>query len=351
MALFDAWPRTPTGRLAISEDAFKEMASGHAIVSELHRHLTLLDQLMSFGLNIGPDGRARVSLNPFGTKTGRNAPRAKGNLLLQSSAFRPLIQPPPGRAVCSLDWSAQELRIAAHRSGDPELQRVASLPDPYIGLAASVGLAKPDDTRKSNPKGRAAGKVIQLAMMYGIGARTFGLKTGKSQASSGAFLANARATFAPFYRWSDAIVARAMLGRPLKTPLGWTLRFRDGTSTKSPARTARNYVMQAVAGDMMRLVMIRATEAGICVCAVLHDGFFIEAGEAEIEVEARRMREIMDEISMMVIGVVIPVDMATFAWPNCYEPDDDDAAVYASIMRMLTTRTGIPQGQGRPKSP
>ena len=200
------------------------------------------------------------------------------------------------------------------------------------------------DTRHSNPKGRAAGKIVQLAMLYGIGARTFGLKTGKSQASSGAFLANVRATFARFYSWSDAIVARAMSGRPLKTSLGWTLRFRDGTSTKSPARTARNFVMQATAADMMRIVMIRATEAGICVCAVLHDGFFIEADEAEIEGEARRMRAIMDEISMMVIGAVIPVDAATFAWPNCYEPDDDDAAVYATIMRLLEEEaTGNPQ--------
>lgn len=333
--LFDGWPRTITGRLSSSEATFKEMASGHPIVSELHHHLTLLEQLMSFGLNLGPDGRNRVSLNPFGTKTGRNAPRAWGNLLLQSKVFRPLIRPPPGRAMCSLDWSAQELRIAAYRSGDLELQRVANLPDPYIGLAASVGLAKPDDTRKTNPKGRAAGKIIQLAMMYGIGAHTFGLKTGKSKTASVAFLADVRARFSVFFSWSDAIVARAMLGRQLTSPLGWALRFRKGTSTKSPARTARNYVMQSVAADMMRLVVIRATEEGLCVCSVLHDGFFVEAEEDEIDAAASRMHTIMDEVSKMVIGVVIPVDVATFVWPNCYEPDDDDAEVYRTIMQML----------------
>jgi hypothetical protein len=45
-----------------------------------------------------------------------------------------------------------------------------------------------------------------------------------------------------------------------------------------------------------------------------------------------------------VIGVVIPVDVATFAWPNCYEPDDA-AAVYAAIIRMLEedgNSTGAP---------
>ncbi len=56
--------------------------------------------------------------------------------------------------MASLDWSAQELRIAAAISKDPELQRIAALPDPYIGLAAAVGLAAPTDTKATNPKGR-----------------------------------------------------------------------------------------------------------------------------------------------------------------------------------------------------
>jgi DNA polymerase family A len=176
--LLDGWPRTPTGRLATSEDALRAMAEGHSIVRELIGHLTLLDQLMTFQHHIGPDGRSRIHLAPFGTKTGRNAPSGKGNLLAKSAAFRPLIQPPPGRALSSLDWGAQELRIAAAKSKDPELRRVASLPDPYIGLASSVGLAQPTDTKTTNPKGRKVGKVMQLAMLFGIGARTFRVEGG-----------------------------------------------------------------------------------------------------------------------------------------------------------------------------
>jgi DNA polymerase I len=94
-------------------------------------------------------------------------------------------------------------------------------------------------------------------------------------------------------------------------------------------------LIQATAADMMRLVMIRATEEGICVCAVLHDGFLIEADADKIEVETGRMRVIMDEVAIMVAGAVIPVDVDAFAWPDCYTPDEGDAATYATIMRLL----------------
>ena len=45
---------------------------------------------------------------------------------------------------------------------------------------------------------------------------------------------------------------------------------------------------------------------------------------------------------MAIIGATIPVDVNTFAWPDCYEPDGDDADVYATIMRLLdeAERTG-----------
>jgi DNA polymerase I len=258
--LLDDWPLTPTGRLATSKEAFEEMAEAHSIARELHRHLTLLEQLMTLTLHLGGDGRVRVQLRPFGTKTGRNAPSGTGNLLSKSAAFRPLIQPPPGRAMSSLDWGAQELRIAARRSGDPGLQRIAALPDPYIGLASSVGLAEPTDTKATNPKARAIGKIMQLALMYGIGARSFGLKAGKSQSFARGLLEETRQALAQFFCWSDGIVARAMLGWPLTTPLGWTLRFREGTTAPAPDRTARNFLMQGTAADMMRLAMIRAIE-------------------------------------------------------------------------------------------
>jgi hypothetical protein len=36
-----------------------------------------------------------------------------------------------------------------------------------------------------------------------------------------------------------------------------------------------------------------------------------------------------------VVGVAIPITVDVFRWPNCYAPDDDDAATYAEIMRHI----------------
>jgi hypothetical protein len=58
-------------------------------------------------------------------------------------------------------------------------------------------------------------------------------------------------------------------------------------------------LIQATAADAMRLTMILATEADVCVCTVLHDGFLIEADADKIDAEVARMCAIMDQASMI----------------------------------------------------
>ena len=137
------WPRTPGGALSTSETAFEAMADEWPLAGEFGRFRTLLDQLKTFDLPIGEDGRTRVHLRSFGTKTSRNnTAKGGGFIFAQNSVFRHLIQPPTGRALIVVDWGAQELHIAARLSRDPKLVEIAtSGRDPYIGLAIMAGLA------------------------------------------------------------------------------------------------------------------------------------------------------------------------------------------------------------------
>ncbi|HZZ21394.1 MAG TPA: integrase arm-type DNA-binding domain-containing protein [Roseiarcus sp.] len=79
--------------------------------------------------------------------------------------------------------------------------------------------------------------------------------------------------------------------QPIAGP--WTIRFRPGTSTQSPERTGPNFRVQGLAADMMKLLMIRLTEADIAVCAAIHDGFLIECGAGEADAVFEQVKATM----------------------------------------------------------
>jgi hypothetical protein len=332
------WPRTPTGALSTSEETFETMSEEWPLAGELRQFLTFLDQLKTFDLAIGGDGRNRISLRPFGTKTSRNnTAKGGGFIFAQNSVFRHLIRPPRGRALISVDWSAQELHIAARLSGDPNLiEIVTSGKDPYIELAVMVGLSAAGATEEDSPEARAMGKIVQLALLFGAGPGVIMRATGMPLEQARVFLKRQRQTFRRFYGWSDANAQKAVACKSLTTPLGWTMRFRPGTSTKSPERTGRNFCVQGCAADMMRLLMIRLTEAGFAVCAAIHDGFLIECDAVEADVVLKAVRTAMDRCGVDLIGAAIPIKHKVFCWPESYREGKTQAAdLFETIMKLV----------------
>jgi hypothetical protein len=339
------WRRTPTGRLAISEDVFEEMAEAWPLAAELHRFRNLIDQLRSFDLSIGADGRNRVSLRSFGQISSRNnTAKGGGFIYARHSVFRHLIQAPEGRALVAVDWSAQELHIAARLSRDPVLIQIVEAHlrdgrDPYIELAIAVGLIPADAGDNARKSARPLGKIIQLALLYGAGPGLIAGATGMSMDQARAFLRRQREVFNVFFAWSDRKARMAVSGKELSTILGWTIRFTPETSVKSPERTGRNICVQGSAADMMRILMIRLTEAGYDVCAAIHDGFLIECGIDEAEAVRSAILAIMDQCAIDLVGSPIPIKSQIFRHPENYQEEDDDAKgvteLFEHIMRLV----------------
>jgi hypothetical protein len=332
------WPRTLTGRLSISEGVFEGIEEKWPLAGELGRFRTFIDQLKTFDLPIGDDGRNRVSLRPFGQLTSRNnTAKGGGFIFAQNSVFRHLIQPARGRALIAVDWSAQELHIAARLSRDPKLIEILeSGRDPYIELAVAVGLAQPGANETTNPEARGVGKIIQLAMLYGAGPDLIADATGMTIEQARAFLKRQREVFRVFFAWSDRKARKAVACKLLETRLGWAIRFRPGTSTRSPDRTGRNFCIQGTAADMMRLLMIRLTEAGLTVCAAIHDGFLIECATGEADAVLKAVTTTMDRCAVDLIGAPIPIKHRVFRWPECYSEGKTRATeLFETIMRLI----------------
>ena len=67
------WPRLDSGALQLDGDAFRMMYGAHPAIEGLHALRDSLGVIVRARIPIGPDGRNRPSLFPFGTATGRNA--------------------------------------------------------------------------------------------------------------------------------------------------------------------------------------------------------------------------------------------------------------------------------------
>jgi DNA polymerase I len=68
------WPRLDTGRLDLSDDAFREMARAHSVIAPLRELRGSLFEMRLNELAVGKDGRNRTMLSAFRARTGRNQP-------------------------------------------------------------------------------------------------------------------------------------------------------------------------------------------------------------------------------------------------------------------------------------
>ncbi len=97
-------------------------------------------------LAVGRDGRNRLLLSPFGSRSGRNTPSNTKFIFGPSAWLRGLIRPPSGHGLAYVDWSSQEVGIAAALSGDPRLIAAYQSGDPYLAFAKQIGAVPADAT-------------------------------------------------------------------------------------------------------------------------------------------------------------------------------------------------------------
>ena len=120
-------------------------------------------------------------LSPFRSDTGRNQPSTSKFIFGPSCWIRGFIKPGPGRFLAYIDYSQQELGIAAALSGDRKMQEAYRSGDPYLRFAQMAGAVPTNATKKSHPEERSAYKVCMLAVQYGMGAEALAVQLGKTR--------------------------------------------------------------------------------------------------------------------------------------------------------------------------
>src|SRR5262245_9490205 len=269
------WPRTPTGKPELRAKTIGKQCKRYPELKPLQR---LRDQIAELRLGafvntIGADGASRCPIMPHWTRTGRNQPQGHNKVFLLSlpSWLHGLIKPAPGWGVALLDWSAQEIGIGAGLSGDPSLIADFQSGDPHMRFAIRAGLAPEGATKHTHEQIREAIKPISHGANYGTSKYGLAAKTGRSLLWDSEMLARHRPVYRRFAQWQQDLVTQALFDERISSPLGWPMAVTAETKT----RTLLNYMMQAGGADCMRLAAIAAYEAGIRICAVAHDAFWI----------------------------------------------------------------------------
>jgi hypothetical protein len=309
------WPRTTTGRLELEQDTFRDMAKTYPKLGPLKELRHALGEMRLEEIAVGPDGRNRTMLSPFGARTGRNTPSNTKFIFGPAVWLRSLIKPGPGRAVAYVDWSSQEVAIAAALSGDAGLRDAVESGDPYLAFAKRSGLAPPDATKQSHTAIRDVCKTVVLGTNYGMGPRSLAFRTGLSVIDAQNVLRKLAATFPTFWDWAQHVIDVGILTGRLSTVFGWPIHVTDNARPTA----LRNYSMQANGAEMLRLSCCLATEQGVTVCAPVHDALLVEGDITKFDDVIATTRAAMAEASRDVLdGLEIGTDVSVVRYPDRY---------------------------------
>jgi DNA polymerase I len=335
------WPRTATGKPELKGRTIGKQCQRYPELRSLQR---LRDQVAELRLGaflntIGADGCSRCPIMPFWTRSGRNQPQGRDKVFLLAlpSWLHGLIKPPPGWGVALLDWSAQEIGIAAGLSGDPALIADFQSGDPHMRFAIRAGLAPEGATKRTHGPVRDAVKPISLGVNYGMSKYGATAATGKPLLWAADVLASHRHAYPVFTQWQHDVATQALFEERIVSPLGWPMAVHAGTKK----RTLLNYPEQAGGADCMRLAAIAAHEAGIHVLAPAHDAFWIAAPLNELDDAIAVMTQLMVRAGKVVTnGLDIPVEVsAVVRWPHCLgdvrKPDAKGQAMWNEIKGLL----------------
>jgi hypothetical protein len=328
------WPVLESGELDLKEDTFREMARSHPQLAPLRELRHALSQLRLNELAVGPDGRNRCLLSAFQARTGRNQPSNSKFIFGPSTWLRGLIKPGPGMAVAYIDYEQQEFGIAAALSGDPAMQEAYLSGDPYLAFAKQAGAVPTDATKKTHGKERELFKACVLAVQYGMGEASLAQRIGQPVAKARELLELHRRTYPKYWQWSQAAVDRAMLYGQLHTVFGWEVHVGPDANPRSLA----NFPMQANGAEMLRLACCRATEAGIRVCAPVHDALLVEGPADQIEDIVARTQAIMRQASEVVLnGFTLRTEARIIRYPDRYM-DERGRVMWDRVQELLADR-------------
>jgi hypothetical protein len=330
-------PRKPgmIGALALDSDTFGDMAKVFPCVAPLAELRNAIGKMRKNDVPIGEDNRARTGLKPFASSTSRNQPSTSEFLYGASKWIRNFIQPELGHALIYLDFSAEEVGVAAAISGDKVMQADYLNGDFYVNFGVALNQL-PTGCTKAIAEAEYLGvrdrlKVASLGVLYGMGAAMLASRIDKPVAVAAGWIRLHHARYHVFWTFVQRTIDYAMRGGDLVTELGWHLHpCRDANP-----RSVANFPVQSNASEILRVACCLVTEVGYEVCAPVHDALLVHCKIEDIDRTIVEVKALMAKASRIVLsGFEIKVGHETTVYPN-HLTDKRGTKMWAAVMAEL----------------
>ncbi len=256
------------------------------------------------------NGRVHTNFKSHGAETGRFSSSEPNLQNIPSSGdygkmIRNLFVAPPGHKLVVADYSQIEPRVIAAFSGDPVLiNNYLTGGDIYTTIGDRMGV------------NRKAGKVLVLAISYGVGPDKIAASIGCTVKEAKDLLTRFEKEFSSIAKYKAKVVRLAKQSGPIpfvETIFGRRRYIPDLLSKEvgllaRAERQAFNTVIQGSAADIMKLALIRAhscflTEPDINVILTVHDELVTITPEDKAEEVAEAIRTSMEGIKLKEITV------------------------------------------------
>ena len=256
------------------------------------------------------NGRIHADFIQHGAETGRfssrnpNLQNVPNPATAHGKAIRNLFYAPEGFKLVVADYSQIEPRIIASMSKDPIMMRnYMDGGDIYTTVGDTMGV------------NRQAGKVLVLAMAYGVGPDKIARSIGCSVTEAKTLLTDFAAKFPSVNIYRMKVVAQTKAKRYVTTLMGRKrylpeIASKDFGVRAGAERQAFNTRIQGSAADIMKLAMIRAHELvppEAKILLTVHDELVTLTPDSLAEKTAESIREAMEGIKVLDIPLIADV--------------------------------------------
>lgn len=332
IGLLDDWARTPKGELSMTQgdlaDAFK--LSDHvymdgfggdyaALASKINTYNGVMKEGEDnwFATLDREDARLRYrSLRPFTSKTGRCQPQtSRGFVPGWDKSLHCVLNPPKGRWLVELDFSAEETFIQAQVFGDERYHEIYCAKDTYLWMGAQLGLIPRDDYETMTVKELKAKygetrkrlKTFTLALGYGAGVQKLSSKVGLPVDEIRELCDRVKTDVFP--RTTNVrsfLEDRIMSNAPDRTRVFW---LQGGWHTVMPPETdgmspnaPLNFPIQGTGSTILHRLVVELERLCIESVATVHDAVWFLVDEGDVDTIALA-RATMERVANETLGV------------------------------------------------
>lgn len=319
--------KTPTGQPSTAESTLQALAADYPLPALLIEYRGL-SKLVSTYIDALPKrinpitGRVHTSYNQAITATGRlsstdpnlqNIPiKTEEGRLIRRAFIAPI-----GHCLLTADYSQIELRIMAHLSNDPALQRAFSQGLDIHQATASEIFSVPLEEVTHEQRRRA--KAVNFGLIYGMSsfglAKQLGVDRSDAQHYIDCYFNRYPGVFDYMERTRQQAHARGyvetILGRRLYLP---EINVRNKMRQKAAERMAINAPMQGTAADIIKKAMIAVDHwqksTPSCPARMImqvHDELVFEVEEQVLEEVRSAIKTCMEEAVILSVPLLVSI--------------------------------------------